>query len=337
MKLIIIGDEAKSRRLKAAGFEPENYQVVTASTVDELKRVLREDRFQVALLDVQMTSEDSLTMVKALHYSAPQLPVVALCSARDENLVREMRDYGVRDHLFKPFALTDLHSLLAGHALRALPPEAEQKIAEPVAEPAEEIVSEDPVMKRALDIASRAAATRATILILGESGTGKTALARMIHRNSALKDHPFVTVNCPCLGRELLESELFGHVKGSFTGAVQDTWGKVAAADGGTLFLDEIGELPPELQPKLLRLLQEKEYERVGETKARRANVRVIAATNRDLKAAVAAGTFREDLYYRLNVISLEVPPLRQRPLDIMLAAEHFLEILSEQTNKSIQ
>jgi NtrC-family two-component system response regulator AlgB len=174
-------------------------------------------------------------------------------------------------------------------------------------------------------------------LILGESGTGKTALARLIHKHSVLHDKPFVTVNCPCLGRELLESELFGHVKGSFTGAVQDTWGKVAAADGGTLFLDEVGELPIELQPKLLRLLQEREYERVGETKARQANVRVIAATNRDLKAAVAAGTFREDLYYRLNVISLEVPPLRQRAMDVMLAAQQFLAEISQQTSKRIQ
>src|SRR5207247_1112990 len=150
-----------------------------------------------------------------------------------------------------------------------------------------------------------------------ESGTGKTVLARFIHEHSLQKENGFVTVNCPSLSRELLESELFGHVKGSFTGAVNDTTGKVALADGGTLFLDEIGELPLEIQPKLLRLLQEKEYERVGETKTRRANVRVISATNRNLEQLVQYGRFREDLFYRLNVISIHMPALRERLSDL--------------------
>src|SRR5262249_21400271 len=156
-----------------------------------------------------------------------------------------------------------------------------------------------------------------TILLLGESGTGKTVLARAIHANSPQKENAFVTVSCPSLSRELLESELFGHVKGAFTGAVADSLGKVAAADGGTLFLDEIGELPIEIQPKLLRLLQEKEYERVGEARTRHANVRVISATNRNLEKAVKDRRFREDLYYRLNVISIRLPSLRERLADI--------------------
>jgi NtrC-family two-component system response regulator AlgB len=154
-------------------------------------------------------------------------------------------------------------------------------------------------------------------LLLGESGTGKSVLARAMHQRSPRRAGAFVTVSCPSLSRELLESDLFGHVKGAFTGAHADTLGKVAAADGGTLFLDEIGELPLEIQARLLRLLQEREYERVGETKPRRANVRVISATNRDLSHAVAEGKFREDLYYRLNVISLRLPPLRERAADI--------------------
>jgi len=173
--------------------------------------------------------------------------------------------------------------------------------------------------------------------MLGESGTGKSVLARQIHRWSARAKEPFVTVSCPSLSRDLLESELFGHVKGAFTGAVATTWGKVVAADRGTLFLDEIGELPLEIQPKLLRLLQEREYERVGEAKIRMADVRVIAATNRNLKEAVARGAFREDLLYRLDVISLRLPPLRERPGDILPLAEGQLQQLGRQSGRAVR
>ena len=170
----------------------------------------------------------------------------------------------------------------------------------------------------------RAAKTPASILIFGESGTGKSVAARAVHEKSHLADKPFVTVSCPSLSKELLESELFGHVRGSFTGAIKDHWGKVKAAEGGTLFLDEIGDLPMEIQPKLLRLLQEHEYERLGENVTRQANLRVIAATNRDLKKRVAEGAFREDLYFRLNVIAVEMPPLRERAADLIRFAEHY-------------
>jgi len=175
-----------------------------------------------------------------------------------------------------------------------------------------------------MDTLLRAAKTPASILILGESGTGKSVVARAVHKQSHLADKPFITVSCPSLSRELLESELFGHVRGAFTGALRDHWGKVKAAAGGTLFLDEIGDLPMEIQPKLLRLLQEREYERVGENVTRQAEVRVIAATSRDLRTRVAEGAFREDLYFRLNVIMAEMPPLRQRPGDLIRFAGHY-------------
>src|SRR5260370_29447898 len=174
----------------------------------------------------------------------------------------------------------------------------------------------------------------AAVLPLGESGTGKGVLARAIHARSPRAAGPFVTVHCPSLSAELLESELFGHVRGAFTGAVQDPLGKVAVAEGGTLLLDEIGDLPLPLQPKLLRLLQEKRHERVGETQTRACNVRVLAATSRDLKAAASAGTFREDLLYRLNVIEVVLPPLRQRRHDILPLADHLLGFFALQSGK---
>ena len=190
-------------------------------------------------------------------------------------------------------------------------------------------------MQNLLDLAYKTAASQASIILLGESGTGKSVLAREIHRRSLRADRPFVTVSCPSLSQGLLESEMFGHAKGAFTGAVADTQGKVSAANGGTLYLDEIGELPLETQPKLLRLLQEREYERVGETETRRADVRIISSTNRDLVQAIKEGKFREDLYYRLNVVALRLPPLRERPRDLDNLANAHLRFFARQTASS--
>jgi len=200
--------------------------------------------------------------------------------------------------------------------------------------PEADLESQAPVMEKALNIAVKAAASDATVLLLGESGTGKSMLARAMHERSSRAKAPFVTVSCPSLSRELLESELFGHVKGAFTGALVETVGKVTVAEGGTLFLDEIGDLPLEIQAKLLRLLQEKEYERVGDTRSRRADVRIISATNKDLGPAVAEGRFREDLYYRLNVISIHIPPLRDRAVDLPRIAEKQLQFFSRRSGK---
>jgi len=197
--------------------------------------------------------------------------------------------------------------------------------------------SEDESMTELLERAAMAAETPTTILLLGESGTGKSVLARSIHESSPWSDGPFVTISCPSLSKELLESELFGHRRGAFTGAHRDQFGKVAAAEGGTLFLDEIGELPLELQPKLLRLLQEREYERLGESRTRKAELRVIAATNRDLAAAVERGDFREDLYYRLDVVSLEIPPLRERPRDLERIAGELLEFYARRFGREVE
>ena len=192
-------------------------------------------------------------------------------------------------------------------------------------------------MQAALDVAFQVAGSDASVLLRGESGTGKGVLARAIHARSPRANRPFVTVHCPSLSAELLESDLFGHVRGAFTSAVQDAEGKVTAAQGGTLFLDEIGELPLTVQPKLLRFLQEKAFERVGETRTRHGDVRILTATNRDLESDVAAGRFREDLLYRLNVIDLRLPPLRERRRDVPILTEHLLRFFARQSGKPVQ
>jgi NtrC-family two-component system response regulator AlgB len=248
---------------------------------------------------------------------------------------------GAVDFLEKPFQREQFVTVLArlqrlrqmGQRIESL----EREVTETKALNVEPIFDfTTPSMREVMEVLMRAASTPASILIFGESGTGKSVAARAVHRNSHLADKPFVTVSCPSLSKELLESELFGHVKGSFTGAVKDHWGKVKAADGGTLLLDEIGDLPMEIQPKLLRLLQEREYERLGENVTRQANVRIIAATNRDLKKRVAEGSFREDLYFRLNVIAVEMPPLRNRYEDLVRFASHYLSHFAAQCGRRL-
>ena len=202
--------------------------------------------------------------------------------------------------------------------------------------PEVELQTSEPRVREALDVAFKAAASEATILLRGESGTGKDVLARAIHARSPRAAYPLVTVHCAGLSAEFLESELFGHVQGGVTGAVRDAMGKVALAEGGTLVLSEIGDLPPALQPKLLRLLQQRCYERMGESQTRGSNIRVLAATNRNLEAELVAGRFLEDLYYQLNVIEVTVPPLRDRPADILPLAEHLLRFYAQQDGKSI-
>jgi two-component system, NtrC family, response regulator AlgB len=320
MNVLLLGDE---RNFPPPPPGERTWHFRPARNPAEVERVVRQQAFHLALVELDFGPSSSEALARRLHRIQPELPLVAVIN-RDEKpaRVRALRAAGVGGLLLRPFTPEEMAATLARHAR----PEETQEPAPTIApEPLVEMTSEDPAMQRVIDIARRAASTPATLLVTGESGTGKTVIARAIHAQSRRRDGAFVTVSCPCLNRELLESELFGHVQGAFTGAVRDTWGKVSAAEGGTLFLDEIGELPAVLQPKLLRLLQEREYERVGETRVRLADVRIIAATNRDLKSAVEAGTFREDLYYRLNVISIDVPPLRGRPADILPLTREFL------------
>jgi NtrC-family two-component system response regulator AlgB len=297
---------------------------------------LKEDKWDAVLLDLNLGNENGLDILTEIGKKHPQIPVVMFTAQGNvKNAVEAMRR-GAVDFLEKPFQREQFMTVLARlQRLKQMSQQIErleQVVTETRAQSVEPIFDfTTPVIRDVMEVLMRAAKTPASILIFGESGTGKSVAARAVHEKSHLADKPFVTVSCPSLSKELLESELFGHVKGSFTGAIKDHWGKVRAAEGGTLFLDEIGDLPMEIQPKLLRLLQEREYERLGENITRTANVRVIAATNRDLKKRVAEGLFREDLYFRLNVIAVEMPPLRQRENDLIRFAEHYTKFFAGQ------
>jgi NtrC-family two-component system response regulator AlgB len=323
MKLLLIGSETKMRRLIPSEGPVADQQTVIVSRGRDLVSLPGLLEFGVAVIDWEMESEHPADLLMVLKRHAPDLPVVAI--TKDDACAIEARMTGAVEAVLKPVNLDAFRSLLA----RVAKPGA--KLPANLA-PVQEIkfVTQSPRMESLLSVAWRVAPTSASVLILGENGTGKTLLARAIHHRSVRAQKPFVSVNCPCLQPQLLESELFGHVRGAFTGAVSDTAGKVAAAEGGTLFLDELGEMPLEVQAKLLRLLQERCFERLGESRTRLANIRVIAATNRDLKQQVTAGLFREDLFYRLNVITLEMPPLRSRPEDILPSAEYFLSVVTE-------
>jgi two-component system, NtrC family, response regulator AlgB len=340
MRILIVDDQRSIRLTTAQAIRAEGHDAETADSGRVALLKLQEERYDLVLLDLRLESEtDGLECLTRMQKIAPQLPVV-ICTAHAsiETAVEAMRA-GAQDYLEKPFTPEQLRHLLAridkSRRLRQRVDELEEQVAQSL--PAMDFTSDDPQMAEVISMVERAARAKASILILGENGTGKSALARHIHQSSQLATGPFVTVSCPSLSRELLESELFGHAKGAFTGAMKDTWGKVEAARGGTLFLDEIGELPAELQPKLLRLLQERTYERVGETKTRTADVRVVAATNRDLAAAVKAGSFREDLFYRLNVISVHMPALRMRPRDLERHAQEFLRFFAEETGRPVK
>ena len=338
MRVLIIDDDESIRKTTSVLLEGLDHETVSVDRRATALRELDKAHFDVAFLDLKLDGDSGLDILPELLKSNPQLDVVVCTAyASIETAVEAMRR-GAVDYLPKPFTPEQvrqvLRKIIKTRQLTDRVADLESRLS--TVSPTANLATSEPVMERVLSVAFKAAVTPASILILGESGTGKTVLARAIHEHSPQRDNAFVTISCPSLSRELLESELFGRVKGAFTGASSDTWGKVAAADGGTLFLDEIGELPLEIQPKLLRLLQEREYERVGEAKTRRANVRVIAATNRDLEKSVREHRFREDLFYRLNVIALLMPPLRERLGDLEAIAEGYRQFFAAQCGKLI-
>jgi len=338
MDLLIIDDEASLRRTVRTALESMGHRVAEAPTAALARTLLEQQRFDVAFLDLRLGRDAGLDLLpELLRIDAGLAVVVVTAYAAIETAVEAMRR-GAFDYLPKPFTPDQVRIVLdrfrVVQGLRHRVASLEEQVRSVAAEV--DLTTAEPVMQSALDVAWRVASSEATLLLRGDSGTGKGVLAQAIHERSPRAGQSFVTVHCPSLSGELLESDLFGHVRGAFTGAVRDTEGKVAAAEGGTLFLDEIGDLPLALQPKLLRFLQEKTYERVGDNRMRRGDVRLLAATNHDLEAEVAAGRFREDLLYRLNVIEITLPPLRQRSADIPILAQHLLEFFARQSNKAV-
>jgi len=331
MDFLVIDDDKTFRDATCLLIDSEGHYAEAACSGELGLTELKEGKFDAVLLDLNLGAEKGLDILEQILKRQPNLPVIIFTAQGSvKNAVEAMRR-GAVDFLEKPFTREQFHLVLARvqrfHQLNQNIERLEREIKDSNAQSPEILLeSNTPRMKDVMDTLLRAAKTPASILLLGESGTGKSVVARAVHQQSHLADKPFITVSCPSLSKELLESELFGHVKGAFTGAMRDHWGKVKAASGGTLFLDEIGDLPIEIQPKLLRLLQEREYERVGENVIRQAEVRIIAATSHDLKKRAAEGAFREDLYFRLNVITAEMPPLRQRQDDLIRFAGHFLK-----------
>lgn len=330
LNILIVDDEINIRKTLAMSLEADGHAVIAVSNArDALDEAARRP-FDLAFVDLRLGLEHGLDLIPGLLAQSPWIKVVIITAHGSIDSAVETMKRGASDYLTKPFTPAQVRLATERVArLRALEKKVaglEQNADHPDVEVS--FKSTSPAMQRALALARQVAPTDTTVLLRGESGTGKGVLARAIHSWSHRAGRIFTTVSCPTLSPQLLESELFGHVKGAFTGAVHDSAGRIAASDGGTLFLDEIGDLPVELQPKLLRFVQDRQYERVGDAAPRRADVRLITATNVKLEEAVRAGKFREDLLYRIAVVPIDMPPLRERPEDIVYLAERFLAAL---------
>jgi DNA-binding NtrC family response regulator len=335
-RLLLVDDdpdlcEALSDRLTALGF-----QVTVAGTGADALRLVREEAPALVLLDLVLPGMDGMGVLEAIRREEPDALVIVITAYGTIARAVEAIKKGAYDFVTKPFDPTHLEIVLGKALERQALRDANALLTSEIGDRYAAIVGESPAMQAVVDVARRAAPSGATVLLLGESGTGKEVLARAIHRWSLRASRPFVVVNCVALSEELLESELFGHEKGAFTGAHQQKRGRLEVAHGGTVFLDEIGDLRPSLQAKLLRVLQDQTFERVGGTRPIHADVRFIAATNRDLAQAVRQGQFRLDLFYRLHVVTVTLPPLRERAVDVPALARHLLERYRREVKREV-
>jgi DNA-binding NtrC family response regulator len=326
-KILIIDDDASLRRVLEYNLQEAGYEVLVAADGERGLLLFDEHRPTLVITDLKMPGIGGFQVLAAVKERSPASLVIVITAFGAVETAVEAMKLGAYDYITKPFNRDELRLVVQKALDMQGLSEENRRLREELAERAEfrNIIGISREMERVFTTVRKVADTEATVLITGESGTGKELVAKAIHSLSARRNGPFVAVNCAAIPRDLLESELFGHVKGAFTGAVRDKAGKFQLADCGTLFLDEVGELPIELQPKLLRALQEKTVEAVGGTTPQKLDVRVVAATNADLEEAIAAGTFRDDLYYRLAVIPVHLPPLRERREDIPFLVRHFI------------
>jgi len=333
-EILVVDDELSMREFLKILLEKEGYRVSAASDAEEAINLLQAEQFELVISDVRMSGIGGLSLLEKIKETNNNLPVIMITAyASPENAVRAMKE-GAFDYITKPFKVDEIIDNVK-KALAASPP-VRNGHSPFDSESFEGIIGKSPEMQKIYDLITKIAPTPANVLIYGDSGTGKELVAQAIHRHSKVADKPFVPITCSAIPESLLESELFGHVKGAFTGAISNKKGLFELADNGSVFLDEIGELTPFIQTKLLRVLQERELKRVGDTETIKVNVRIIAATNKNLEEEIMAGRFREDLFYRLAVVPIRVPPLRERKGDVPLLVNHFLKKYSDNLGKDV-
>jgi two-component system response regulator PilR (NtrC family) len=337
-KILVADDEQSMREFLDIMLKKESYKVSLASNGEEVVKLIDNDLFDLVLLDIRMPKLDGISALKRIKAIAPETIVIMITAyASADTAIKAMKE-GAYDYITKPFKVEEI-KLIIKNALEKKNLQKENILLKQVVKDRYHfgnIIGQSPKMVTLYDLLEKVSPTKTNILITGESGTGKELVAKAIHYNSPRKEKPFVTLNCGAIPEPLIESELFGHMKGAFTDAIATKKGLFEVADEGTIFLDEISELPLLMQVKLLRVLQDKEFKRVGGTEDIRVDVRIISATNKDLEEAVREKHFREDLFYRLNVIQIKLPPLRERKEDIPVLANHFLKKYSEELNKNI-
>ena len=337
-RVLVVDDERSMQEFLEIFFRSEGYEVVTAGDVQSARLHLEGDEFDVVITDIKMPDGSGLDLLHAAHELSPETMLIMITAfASTETAIAAMKQ-GAYDYITKPFKVDEIRIVVEKALEKKLLFSENRRLRSELRSQVRDrsIVGSSQVMQHVYDLIAQIANTKANVVITGESGTGKEMVARAIHEGGERCSRPFVVVNCAAIPENLLESELFGHVKGAFTGAVRSKTGLFEAAGGGTLFLDEVGELPLSLQVKLLRAIQEKTFRRVGATRDQSADVRIVAATNRLLDEDVKAGRFREDLYYRLNVIEIPLPPLRERPDDIALLVGHFIEKYARELGKEV-
>ena len=338
-RLLVVDDEQSMREFLESFLRREGYDVSTAADVNTALSYLESDEIDLVITDMQMPEKTGLDLILEARELSPETAMVMITGfGTTDSAISAMRE-GAYDYLTKPFKVDELRIVIEKALEKKLLSNENRRLKEELRSQSRSrnIIGHSRVMQEVHELIGQVAETKTNVLVYGESGTGKELVARAIHDQSPRSGKPFVAINCGAIPENLIESELFGHVKGAFTGALQNKDGLFEAATGGTLFLDEIGELSHPLQVKLLRALQEKSIRRVGDTADRKIDVRIVSATNRRLEDEVAAGRFREDVYYRLNVIQLTLPPLRDRPEDIPLLAQHFIRRFADEIGKEVE